>query len=50
MTDRTIRKSIFLNANRQTVWAYLLDPKKLAIWFYAPKIPLVEGEKMKILV
>jgi uncharacterized protein YndB with AHSA1/START domain len=48
MTDRTIRKSIFFNADRQTVWAYLSDPKKLAIWFHAPKTPLVEGEKMKM--
>ena len=36
MTKRIIRKSIFLNADRQTVWAYLNDPDKLAIWFHAP--------------
>ena len=31
MTDCIIRKSIFLNADHQTVWAYLTDPDKLAI-------------------
>lgn len=48
MTDRTIKKSIFLNADRQTVWAYLTDPKKIAIWFHAPKHPLVEGGKLEM--
>ena len=48
MTDRIIRKSIFLNADRQTVWAYLTDPDKLAIWFHAPKTPLAEGQPMKM--
>ena len=48
MTKRIIRKSIFLNADRQTVWAYLNDPDKLAIWFHAPKAPLAEGQPMKM--
>jgi len=48
MTDRIIRKSIFLNADRQTVWAYLTDPDKLAIWFHAPKTPLAEGQPMQM--
>ena len=39
ITKRIIRKSIFLNADRQTVWAYLTDPDKLAIWFHTPKNP-----------
>ena len=48
MNDRIIRKSIFLNANRQTVWAYLTDPKKLAVWFHPPQTPLKEGEKLEM--
>ena len=48
MTDCIIRKSIFLNADRQTVWAYLTDPDKLAIWFHAQKTPLTEGQPMKM--
>ena len=31
MTDRIIRKSIFLKADRQSVWTYLTDPKKLTV-------------------
>ena len=48
MTDRIFQKSVFLNADRQTVWAYLTDPDKLAIWFHAPKTPLAEGQPMKM--
>lgn len=48
MTDTIIRKSIFLKADRQTVWTYLTDPKKLAVWFHAPKTPLKEGEKVEM--
>lgn len=48
MTSRTIKKSIFLNANRETVWAYLTDPDKLGIWFHAPKKPIAEGEKLEM--
>ena len=43
MTATTIQKSIFLKADRDTVWAYLTEPEKLAIWFHAPKAPLTEG-------
>ena len=43
MTDTTIRKALFLKASREVVWDYLTQPDKLAIWFHAPKTPLVEG-------
>ena len=48
MTDTTIRKSIYLNASREVVWEYLTQPDKLAIWFHAPKAPLVEGATLEL--
>lgn len=44
MTDPVIRKSIYLKASKQQVWAYLTDPDKLAIWFHKPETTLAEGE------
>ena len=48
MTKATLRKSIMLAAPRETVWDYLTQPDKLAIWFHAPKTPLTEGEKLEM--
>ena len=48
MTDTLIRKSIFLKATREEVWAYLTQPDKVAIWFHAPKAPLAEGQKLEM--
>lgn len=39
----TLQKTIYLKADKPTVWAYLTDPDKLAIWFHKPKVPLTEG-------
>lgn len=36
MTDTIIQKTIFLRADKETVWGYLTDPEKLAIWFHKP--------------
>ncbi len=44
MTANIIRKSIYLNASREDVWAYLTDPDKLAIWFHKPPSALQEGQ------
>ncbi|WP_298430769.1 SRPBCC domain-containing protein [uncultured Jannaschia sp.] len=44
MTDTVLEKSIYLRATPARVWAYLTEPEKLAVWFHAPKTPLVEGE------
>lgn len=44
MTDTVLRKSIYLKASPQQVWAYLTDPDKLAIWFHKPPQTLVEGD------
>ncbi|WP_342078674.1 SRPBCC domain-containing protein [Yoonia sp. SS1-5] len=39
----TLRKSIYLQANKEEVWAFLTDPEKLALWFHKPKAPLAAG-------
>jgi len=44
MTNNILRKSIYIKANRETIWAYLTQPDKLAIWFHAPKSALEEGK------
>ena len=43
MSGNTLHKSIYLKATPETVWAYLTDPEKLAIWFHKPKTPLEKG-------
>lgn len=44
MTDTVLRKSIYLKASPQQVWAYLTDPDKLALWFHKPAGMLTEGD------
>ncbi len=44
MTDATITKSIFFTASRETVWAFLTQKEKLALWFHPAQADLVEGE------
>jgi uncharacterized protein YndB with AHSA1/START domain len=46
MTDRTIRKSIYLKATQEQVWAYLTQPDKLGEWFHKPKSALKQGEPL----
>lgn len=48
MTTNTLRKSILLAASRETVWDYLTQPDKLAIWFHPPKVPLAEGQPLEM--
>ena len=48
MTATTLRKSIVLAAPRETVWDYLTQPEKLAIWFHPPKVPLSEGQPLEM--
>ena len=48
MTATTLRKSIVLAAPRETVWDYLTQPDKLAIWFHPPKVPLSEGQPLEM--
>lgn len=48
MTDRVLRKTIFLKATRQQVWAFLTEPDKLAKWFHAPKETITAGGPLKM--
>ena len=44
MTDTTIRKSVFLAADRDTVWAFLTGAEALGRWFHPAQADLKEGE------
>ena len=44
MTHTTITKSIFLDAPRETVWAFLTEKDKLALWFQPAEADLVENQ------
>ncbi|MFD3189444.1 SRPBCC domain-containing protein [Sedimentitalea sp. HM32M-2] len=48
MTETVIRKSIYLRATPEQVWAYLTDPDKLALWFHRPEAPLQQGEALQM--
>ncbi|WP_299146032.1 SRPBCC domain-containing protein [uncultured Tateyamaria sp.] len=48
MTETVLRKTIFLKAPREQVWAYLTQPEHLAKWFHAPKAPLAEGAPLAL--
>lgn len=49
MSATTINKSIFLNASRETVWAYLTEKDKLGEWFHPADADLVEGRPYALL-
>lgn len=43
MTD-TITKTVFFKASRETVWAFLTEKDKLALWFHPAEADLAEGQ------
>lgn len=49
MSTTTINKSIFLAADRHTVWTYLTDRDKLAEWFHPADANLEEGKPYALL-
>jgi len=49
MSANTIIKTIFIDAPRETVWAYLTEKDKLAIWFHPADKDFVEGEGYALL-
>ena len=49
MTDATITKSIFFNASRETVWAFLTQKEKLALWFLPAEADFVDGEDFALI-
>ncbi len=44
MTTDTLTKTIFLNTDRKTVWSYLTQKDKLALWFHPAETDLQQGE------
>jgi uncharacterized protein YndB with AHSA1/START domain len=48
MTDIILRKSIYLKAPPATVWAYLTEPDKLALWIHKPNVPLTTGAPLEM--
>jgi len=49
MTDAIITKSIFFNASRETIWAFLTQKEKLALWFYPAESDLTDGESYALI-
>lgn len=44
MTNTTITKTLFFAATPETVWAFLTEKDKLALWFHPTETDLAEGE------
>ena len=44
MNTTTITKSIFFNAPRETVWAFLTDKDKLGEWYHPAEHSLIAGQ------
>ncbi|MBT4017496.1 MAG: SRPBCC domain-containing protein [Alphaproteobacteria bacterium] len=44
MTNTVISKSIIIKADCATVWSFLTDKDKLALWFYRAEANLADGE------
>ncbi|MEP1206755.1 MAG: SRPBCC domain-containing protein [Rhizobiaceae bacterium] len=40
----TIEKTVFFNASKQTVWSFLTDKDKLALWYHPAEQDLADGE------
>ncbi len=49
VTDTPITKTVFLDANRDTVWAFLTKKDKLAKWFHKADADLAEGRDYALL-
>ena len=48
MTQAVLRKTIYLRAEPDTVWAYLTEPERLGEWFHKPKTTLAKGHKLEM--
>ena len=49
MSNDTITKSVFFTASRDTVWAYLTEKDKLALWFNPAESDLEGGQEYALL-
>ncbi|MEP3280275.1 MAG: SRPBCC domain-containing protein [Stappiaceae bacterium] len=45
----TISKTVFFNAGRETVWAFLTDKDKLGAWYHPARADLKQGEKYELI-
>lgn len=45
--NNTINKSVFIAASRETVWAYLTQKDKIALWFHQADADFVEGKEYR---
>lgn len=48
MTENSLKKSLFLNASRETVWEFLTDKDKLGAWYHPAEHHLEEGKDYKL--
>ena len=49
MSNATIVKSVFFEAPRESVWAFLTKKEKLATWFFDAEADLVEGQEYALI-
>lgn len=49
MSTSTLIKTVIIDAPRETVWAYLTEKDKLAIWFHPADKDFIEGEDYALL-
>jgi uncharacterized protein YndB with AHSA1/START domain len=49
MADDRLTKTIFLDASRETVWSFLTEADKLAMWFHRAASDLTEGDDYALL-
>lgn len=49
MSDDRMTKTIFLDASRETVWSFLTEADKLALWFHRAASDLAEGSDYQLL-
>ncbi|MCR9213116.1 MAG: SRPBCC domain-containing protein [Proteobacteria bacterium] len=48
MTESTLKKTLFLNASRETVWTFLTDKDKLGDWYHPAEKNLAEGQDYQL--
>lgn len=48
MTEASLQKTIFLKADKATVWSYLVESEKLGQWFHKPKQDLTQDAEYSL--
>lgn len=49
MTNTTIIKTVFFAAPRESVWAFITQKEKLALWFHPADADLSQGEDYELI-